>query len=216
MIRVLLADDDILVRHGVRLILDAEDDLSVVGEASSGREAVEAVRRLRPDVVLMDIEMPDMDGIEATRQVAQASGDTRVVVLTTFESDEYLFESLHAGASGFLLKRSPPDELLTGVRAVADGEALVTSAVTARLIDELARRRPTRRDDERVGRLTEREVEVLRLVGAGHNNAEIATMIHVSESTAKTHLKRVLMKTGLRDRVAAVVFAHQVGLVDNP
>lgn len=214
MIRVLLVDDDVLVRTGVRMILDAEDEIEVVGEASSGREAVEAVKRLRPSVVLMDIEMPDGDGISATREVASAAEETRVVILTTFESDEYLFESLRAGASGFLLKRSPPEQLLDAVRVVADGEALLASSVTLRVIDEFTSSGPlARADQDRLETLTEREVEVLRLVGRGHNNAEIAAMIHVSESTAKTHLRRILMKLGLRDRVAAVVFAHDIGLV---
>lgn len=216
MIGVGLVDDDVLVRAGVRLILEAEDDIEVVGEWSSGREAIEAVRRLHPAVVLMDIEMPDGDGIEATREIVTKSEETRVVMLTTFESDDYLFESLRAGASGFLLKRSPPDELLDAVRVVARGEALLASSVTVRLIDEFTRRSPTaRRSDDRLERLTDREIEVLGLVGLGHNNGEIAEMMHVSESTAKTHLKRILMKLGLRDRVAAVVFAHEVGVVDS-
>jgi DNA-binding NarL/FixJ family response regulator len=215
MIGVLLADDDQIVRTGVRLILDAEDDIEVVGEASSGRDAIEATRRLRPAVVLMDIEMPDVDGIEACRQITAASDDTRVVMLTTFQSDDYLFESLQAGASGFLLKRSAPAELLNAVRVVANGEALLASSITLRIIEEFTRRkRTTRVDDQRFEHLTEREIEVLGLVGRGLNNAEIADMVHISESTAKTHLKRILMKLGLRDRVAAVVFAHEVGIVD--
>lgn len=218
MISVVLVDDDVLVRTGVRMILDAEDDIEVVGEASSGREAIEAARRLRPSVVLMDIEMPDLNGIEATRQIARGSDDARVVVLTTFESDDYLFESLQAGAYGFLLKRSPPDELLDAVRVVARGDALLASSVTVRLIDEFTRRGRSRRGDgdDRLRLLTEREIEVLTLVGRGCNNREIAASMHVSESTAKTHLKRVLMKLGLRDRVAAVVFAHETGIVDEP
>jgi DNA-binding NarL/FixJ family response regulator len=212
-IDVVLVDDDEIVRTGVRMILDAEPDIHVVGEASSGREAIDLARRLRPDVVLMDIEMPDVNGIDACRSI---TGDgAHVVMLTTFHSDEYLFESLRSGASGFLLKRSPPDELLNAVRVVAAGEGLLASSVTVRLIDEFARRAPmSEHDRERVELLTDREVEVLELVGRGHNNREIAEMTNVSESTAKTHIKRILMKLGLRDRVAAVVFAHEAGLVE--
>jgi DNA-binding NarL/FixJ family response regulator len=215
MIDVLLVDDDVIVRTGIRMILEAESDIGVVGEAGSGREAIDLARRLRPDVVLMDIEMPDVDGIEACRSIIQSSDDTHVVMLTTFQSDEYLFDSLRAGASGFLLKRSPPDELLNGVRVVAEGQGLLASSVTVRLIEEFARRAPAPDVDRaRVQLLTEREVEVLGLVGCGCNNREIAELSHMSESTAKTHLKRILMKLGLRDRVAAVVFAHETGLVD--
>jgi DNA-binding NarL/FixJ family response regulator len=214
MIGVVLADDDVLVRAGLRMILDAEDDIEVIGEASCGREAVDAVRRLRPAVVLMDIEMPGMDGIEATREITRVC-DARVVMLTTFESDEYLFESLRAGASGFLLKRSAPTELLDGIRVVANGEALIASSLTLRLIDEFTRRsRTPRAANARLDLLTDREMEVLTLVGRGRNNGEIAEVMHISESTAKTHLKRILMKLGLRDRVAAVVFAHEAGIVD--
>ena len=217
MIDVVLVDDDVLIRAGVRMILEAEDDIRVVGEASTGREGVEMVRRLRPAVVLVDVEMPDLDGIAATREIVATSEEARVVVLTTFESDEYLFESLLAGASGFLLKRSPPEELLRGVRVVAAGEALLASSVTVRLVEELTRTtRASWSHDERLDRLTDREVEVLSLVGRGHNNREIARTMHISESTAKTHLKRILMKLGLRDRVAAVVFAHETGIVHAP
>lgn len=214
MISVLLVDDDVIVRTGVRMILEVESDIEVIGEASSGREAIDLADRLRPDVVLMDIEMPDVDGIEACRAIAASTG-VSVVMLTTFQSDQYLFDSLKAGASGFLLKRSPPDELLNAVRVVAAGEGLLASSVTVRLIDEFARRAPASANERtRLDLLTERELEVLGLVGRGYNNREIAGATHMSESTAKTHLKRILMKLGLRDRVAAVVFAHEAGLIE--
>jgi DNA-binding NarL/FixJ family response regulator len=214
-IGVLLVDDDQLIRAGIRLILEAEDDIEVVGEASTGREAIEQARRLRPTVVLMDVEMPDMDGIAATREITRMSERIQVVMLTTFQSDEYLFESLRAGASGFSLKRSAPEELLNTLRVVAGGEALLAPSVTVRLIDEFTRTSHLRSsEDGRLDLLTEREVEVLTLVGQGLNNGEIAETMHVSESTAKTHLKRILMKLGLRDRVAAVVFAHECGMLD--
>jgi len=216
-ISVLLVDDDVIVRTGVRMILEVESDIEVVGEAGSGREAVDLVARLRPDVVLMDIEMPDVGGIEACKAIAASNAGANVVMLTTFQTDQYLFDSLKAGASGFLLKRSPPDELLNAVRVVAAGEGLVASSVTVRLIDEFARRSPANGNDRgRLELLTEREVEVLGLVGRGYNNREIAETTHMSESTAKTHLKRILMKLGLRDRVAAVVFAHETGIVHAP
>jgi DNA-binding NarL/FixJ family response regulator len=215
MITVLLVDDDVLVRAGVRMILEAESDIDVIGEAGSGREAIDIATRRRPDVVLMDIEMQDVDGIEACRTITASDDGVNVVMLTTFQTDEYLFESLKSGASGFLLKRSPPDEMLNAVRVVAAGEGLLASSVTVRLIDEFARRAPAGATDRaRVDLLTDREVEVLRLVGRGYNNREIAEATHMSESTAKTHLKRILMKLGLRDRVAAVVFSHETGLVD--
>jgi DNA-binding NarL/FixJ family response regulator len=214
-ISVLLVDDDVIVRTGVRMILESETDIEVVGEAGSGREAVDLATRLRPDVVLMDIEMPDLDGIAACKAIAASDAGAEVVMLTTFQTDQYLFDSLKSGASGFLLKRSPPDELLNAVRVVAAGEGLLASSVTVRLIDEFARRAPANGDDRvRLDLLTEREVEVLGLVGRGYNNREIAETTHMSESTAKTHLKRILMKLGLRDRVAAVVFAHEAGLVE--
>jgi DNA-binding NarL/FixJ family response regulator len=214
-IGVLLVDDDQLIRAGIRLILEAEDDIEVVGEASTGREAIEQARRLRPTVVLMDVEMPEMDGIAATREITRMSERIQVVMLTTFQSDEYLFESLRAGASGFSLKRSAPEELLNTLRVVAGGEALLAPSVTVRLIDEFTRTSHLRSsEDGRLDLLTEREVEVLTLVGQGLNNGEIAETMHVSESTAKTHLKRILMKLGLRDRVAAVVFAHECGMLD--
>ena len=214
-IGVVLVDDDVLIRTGVRMILEAEDDIEVVGEASSGREGVEVVRRRCPDVVLMDVEMPDLDGIAATREIVALPGATRVVILTTFESDEYLFRSLRAGASGFLLKRSTPEDLLNAVRVVAGGDALLAPSVTVRLIDEFTRTsRVAAHPNPQLELLTDREIEVLGLVGRGHTNAEIAEVMHISESTAKTHLKRTLMKLGLRDRVAAVVLAHESGIVD--
>lgn len=215
MIRVLLADDDGLVRGGMSMIIESTDDISVVGEATSGTEAVEIATRLQPDIVLMDIQMPGMDGIEATRQIlAEPGGTTKVVVVTTFELDNYVFEAIRAGASGYLLKRSRPEELLDGIRIVASGEALLSPSITRRLVEEFADHPvvdPT--SSPGLERLTQRETEVLVCVARGLTNTEIADAMHISESTAKTHLKRVLMKLGLRDRVNAVVFAYEAGLV---
>jgi len=214
-IRVLLVDDDELVRTGLSRIIDSADDIEICGHASSGRDGIEAAVRLRPDVVLMDIQMPGMDGIEATRQLVARSGhDARVIVLTTFDDDRHVFEALRAGAGGYLLKRSRPVELLEGIRLVAAGDALLAPSITRRLIEEFADR-PVPDPDEldALDRLTERELEVLERVALGLNNTEIAEELHISESTAKTHLKRLMMKLDLRDRVAAVVFAYQTGLV---
>lgn len=197
------------------MIIDNTDDITVVGEASGGREAVSEVLRLRPDVVLMDIQMPDGDGIEATRRIVdETGGETRVIVVTTFELDRYVFESLRAGASGYLLKRTRPEELVDGIRLVADGEGLLSPSVTRRIIEEFADLPSTGSvDPERTEVLTDREREVLMCVARGLTNAEIGEEMHISESTAKTHLKRVLMKLGLRDRVGAAVFAYESGLV---
>ncbi len=215
MIRVLLADDDGLVRGGMSMIIESADDITVVGEATSGPEAVEMVGRLEPDVVLMDIQMPDGDGIEATRRILERRDcSTRVIVVTTFELDRYVFESLRAGASGYLLKRSRPSELIDGIRIVAAGEALLSPSVTRRLVEEFAGQPAVPEDaEDALEVLTNREREVLTCVARGMSNAEIAEEMYISESTAKTHLKRVLMKLGLRDRVSAVVFAYEAGVV---
>jgi DNA-binding NarL/FixJ family response regulator len=212
-VRVALADDQALVRRGFRMILDIEPDLEVVAEAADGREAVDAVHRHRPDVVLMDIQMPVLDGLEATRRIlGDPDNDTRVLILTTFERDDYVFEALRVGASGFLLKTAPPEDLVTGVRVVARGDALLSPSVTRRVVGEFARRaRPPSRAVD-LDRLTAREAEVLRLVSRGLTNAEIAGALFLSEATVKTHVSGVLAKLGLRDRVQAVVFAYENGL----
>jgi DNA-binding NarL/FixJ family response regulator len=215
-IRVLIADDQALVRAGFRMILDAEEDLDVIGEASDGSEAVEQARRLAPDVVLMDIRMPELDGIEATRRVVAAGGDTpsRVLMLTTFDLNEYVYEALRAGASGFLLKDVPPEELAAGIRVVARGDALLAPSITRRLIEEFVRSGPmTTSRPAALDELTARELEVLQLIARGLSNAEIAKELFVSETTVKTHVAHVLMKLGLRDRVQAVVLAYEAGVV---
>jgi DNA-binding NarL/FixJ family response regulator len=226
-IRILIADDDQLVRAGLRMMIETQSDLEVVGEADDGRQAVELARQLRPDVVLMDIRMPNLDGIEATRQIA-AFGDghhdasstdgPRVLILTTFELDEYVFEAVRAGASGFLLKRTPPEDLLDGLRLTAAGDALLAPSVTKKLMSEFARTTTGRTAsdaarDRRLERLTDREHEVLVLMARGCSNREIAEQLYVAESTVKTHVKRVLMKLELRDRVHAVVFAYESGIL---
>lgn len=215
-VTVLLADDQAMVRAGFRMILEAEDDIEVVGEASDGDQAVAAARQLRPDVVLMDVQMPRMDGLEATgRIVRDADIPSRVVILTTFERDDYVFEALQAGASGFLLKNAPPEELVHAVRVVAAGDALLSPSVTRRVIEEYSRRPPRRGDDDAdLGRLTEREVEVLRLLATGKSNSELAAHLYLGEGTIKTHVSNVLTKLGLRDRMQAVVFAYESGLVE--
>ncbi|MFD2092187.1 response regulator [Blastococcus deserti] len=211
-IRVLLADDQAVMRYGLRLILEGEPDLAIVGEAADGETAAAAVQRLRPDVVLMDIRMPRLDGIAAVRRIVASGAPTRALMLTTFDLDEYVFDALRAGASGFLLKDAPPEELVTAVRLVAAGEALLAPSVTRRVIEEFARRpAPARRGAHE--RLTARELEVLRLVARGLTNDEIATELFVSRTTVKTHVARLLAKLGLRDRVQAVVHAYEHGLV---
>jgi DNA-binding NarL/FixJ family response regulator len=210
-IRVLLVDDQTLVRTGFRLILGAEPDIEVVGDAADGHEAIELGKRLRPDVILMDIRMPRLDGLEATRRLAGALPATRVVILTTYDLDEYVFDALRAGASGFILKDSPADQLVEAVRVAAAGEALLAPSITRRLIEEFARRPP--RPDVPVTDLTPRELEVLKLVARALSNAEIAERLFVSEGTVKTHVARILMKLGCRDRVQAVVLAYETGLV---
>jgi DNA-binding NarL/FixJ family response regulator len=213
---VLIVDDQALVRAGFRMILEAEDDMEVVGEAADGRGAVTEARRLRPDVVLMDVRMPDVDGIEATRRLLAGDGSAvKIVMLTTFDMDEYVYDALRAGASGFLLKDVPPEQLLDGIRAVARGDALLAPSVTRRVIEEFVRRPPAsvRTLPPKLEELTARELEVLKLIARGLSNAEIATQLFVSETTVKTHVAHVLMKLDLRDRVQAVVAAYESGLV---
>jgi DNA-binding NarL/FixJ family response regulator len=210
-IRVLLVDDQTLVRTGFRLILGSEPDIDVVGDAADGQEGVELGRRLRPDVVLMDIRMPKVDGIEATRRLTSASPATKVVILTTYDLDEYVFDALRAGASGFILKDAPADQLVNAVRVAAGGDALLAPSVTRRLVEEFARRKP--RADVPLADLTARELEVLKLMAKALSNAEVAERLVVSEGTVKTHVARVLDKLGCRDRVQAVVAAYESGLV---
>jgi DNA-binding NarL/FixJ family response regulator len=209
-IKVLIADDQALVRTGFRKILESEPNLEVVGEAGDGGEAVEAALLLRPAVVLMDIRMPRLDGLEATRRLA---GKTRVLVLTTFDLNEYVYEALRAGASGFLLKDAPADQLVTAIRVVAAGEALLAPSITRRLIEEFARRPPSNARPAELEALSPRELEVLRLVARGLSNAEIDRALYVGDATVKTHVSRILQKLNLRDRVQAVVLAYESGLL---
>jgi DNA-binding NarL/FixJ family response regulator len=209
-IKVLIADDQALVRTGFRKILESEPDLEVVAEAGDGGEAVEAALLLRPDVVLMDIRMRRLDGLEATRRLA---GKTRVLVLTTFDLNEYVYEALRAGASGFLLKDAPADQLVTAIRVVAAGEALLAPSITRRLIEEFARRPPSNARPAELEALSPRELDVLRLVARGLSNAEIASELYVGDATVKTHVSRILQKLDLRDRVQAVVLAYESGLL---
>jgi len=214
-VRVLIADDQQLVRTGFRMILDAEPDIDVVGEATNGREAVAMARELGPDVVLMDIRMPELDGIEATRRVVQHDSDasTRVLMLTTFDLDEYVYDALRAGASGFLLKDAPATQLAAGVRMVAAGDALLAPSITRRLIEEFAATPPAAPPPPGLDELTPRELEVFRLVAQGKSNAEIAADLVISETTVKTHVARMMMKLGVHDRVQAVVLAYELGVV---
>ncbi|HEV7654525.1 MAG TPA: response regulator transcription factor [Mycobacteriales bacterium] len=216
MIRVVVADDQALVRGGFRVLVDSATDLRVVGEASDGAQAVEVAAREHPDVILMDIRMPVMDGLEATRRILAADPEqaVRVLMLTTFDLDEYVFAALKAGASGFMLKDTPPAALLSGIRTVAGGDALLSPSVTRHLIEEYVRRPPrSAAPPPQLDGLTEREVEVLGLVAKGWSNAEIADRLHVTPATAKTHLSRLLMKLGARDRAQLIVLAYETGLV---
>jgi DNA-binding NarL/FixJ family response regulator len=209
----LIADDQALIRGGFRMILDAQDDIEVVGEAIDGRDAVELFRRVAPEVVVMDVRMPSMDGIEATRRLTAADPPARVLILTMFDLDEYVFEALRAGASGFLLKDRPPEELVEAVRVVASGEALLSPSVTRRLIEEFAKRKSAPTPARELDELTDREREVLVLMGQGLSNTEITERLFVAETTVKTHVGHVLQKLRLRDRVQAVVLAYESGLV---
>jgi DNA-binding NarL/FixJ family response regulator len=218
MTRILIADDEALVRGGMRMILEAQPDLEVVGEADDGRAAVQQARELAPDLVLMDIRMPQLDGLEATRRLlAGAAPHPRVVMLTTFDLDEYVYEAIRAGASGFLLKSAPPRELVHGVRAVMQGDALLAPAITRRLLDRFIER-PLRsaRTPAELSDLSARELDVLRLIADGHSNAEIAAALFLSEATVKTHVNHILTKLRLRDRVQAVALAYRCGLMDQP
>jgi DNA-binding NarL/FixJ family response regulator len=213
-IGVLLADDQSMVRTGFRMILESDPDISVVGESANGEQALDSTRRLRPDVVLMDIQMPGMDGLEATRRItADPELHSRVVILTTFERDEYVFEALQAGASGFLIKNAPPEELVHAVRVVANGDALLAPSVTRRIIEQFAHARSNPELGARLESLTHRELEVLKLLAGGKSNAELAAELFVTEGTVKTHVSSLLSKLGLRDRVQAVVLAYESGLV---
>jgi DNA-binding NarL/FixJ family response regulator len=211
MIRVAIADDQAMVRAGFRMIVESQTDMRIAGEAGDGQEAIDLVNRERPDVILMDVRMPRLDGIAATRQVADI---TRVVILTTYELDEYVFDALAAGASAFLLKAAPPEDLIKAIRVVASGDALLAPSVTRRLIQEFAKRpEPQARKAKQLESLTDRERDVLREVARGLSNAEIAARLHVAETTVKTHVAHVLDKLDLRDRVQAVILAYEAGLV---
>lgn len=214
-VRVVVADDQALVRMGLRVLLEAEDDVELVGEAADGVEALRVVRQMRPDVVLMDVRMPVMDGLEALRRIGaeEALSGTRVVVLTTFELDEYVFEALRAGAAGFLIKDSDPAQMLAAVRVAARGEALLSPSVTRRVVSAFTSRRPAEGEVPRLASLTEREREVVGLVGEGLSNEEIAGRLVVSPATARTHVSRSMVKLGARDRAQLVVFAFRAGLV---
>ena len=212
-IRVLIVDDDDLMRAGLRGVLSSDESIEVVGEAVDGRDALYRTRLLQPNVVLMDVRMPDLDGISATRELLEAFPDVRVVILTTFEQDDYIFGALRAGASGFLLKRTTPEELVAAVHTIAAGDSLLSPSVTSRVIARTARQpEPEASSDARLEELTAREREVLELVARGLSNAEIAASLVIEESTVKTHVKRILAKLDARDRVQAVIFAYETGL----
>lgn len=221
MTTVLIADDQPLQRLGFRMLLESQDDMTVVGEAPGGSEAVRLTAELHPDVVLMDVRMPGLDGIEATRRIVSAGDRTRVLILTTFDLDEYAYAGLRAGASGFLVKDALPEELLSGVRAVASGDAVVAPSLTRRLLDTYARHLPKPEEpiapapmDPRLSPLTDREREILTVIGKGWTNTEIAARLHLAESTVKTHVGRILAKTGSRDRIQAVILAYDTKLVE--
>ncbi len=212
-VRVLLVDDDDLMRAGLRAMLSSDESVAVVGEASDGRGALDHVRALRPDVVLMDVRMPDLDGISATREVLAVSPEVKVVILTTFEQDDYIFGALSAGASGFLLKRTKPEELIAAIHTIAAGDSLLSPSVTRRVIERMAAQPVADHPaGERLAELTPREREVLELIARGLSNTEIAAAFVIGQSTVKTHVKRILMKLHLRDRVQAVIFAYESGL----
>ncbi|MFE1016580.1 response regulator [Streptomyces sp. NPDC058794] len=218
MTTVLIADDQPLQRFGFRMLLESQDDMTVVGEAANGSEAARSAAELHPDVVLMDVRMPGLDGIEATRRIIASGGRSRILILTTFDLDEYAYAGLRAGASGFLVKDAQPEELLSGIRAVATGDAVVAPSLTRRLLDAYVHHLPAPEDtqdspDARLAALTERESEILRALGLGWTNTEIAERLHLAESTVKTHVGRVLAKTGSRDRVQAVILAYDTKLV---
>ncbi|MER7951078.1 response regulator transcription factor [Streptomyces sp. NPDC096079] len=222
MTTVLIADDQPMQRFGFRMLLESQDDMTVVGEASNGSEAIRLVDRHHPDVVLMDIRMPGLDGIEATRRVIATGARTRILIVTTFDLDEYAYDGLRAGASGFLVKDAEPEELLAGIRAVAAGDAVVAPTLTRRLLDAYVHHlprspsttpAPTPAEDPRLASLTDREREILTVIGMGWSNTEIAERLHLAESTVKTHVGRVLAKTGTRDRVQAVILAYDTHLV---
>jgi DNA-binding NarL/FixJ family response regulator len=212
---LLLADDQELMRMGFRMVIDSQSDLAILGEATNGLEAVEATQTLKPDVVLMDVRMPQMDGVQATRLIVESESSTRIIILTTFDLDEYVFAALRAGASGFLLKDTPPNDLLSAIRAVASGNAVVAPSVTRRLLSRYAHHlpKPDRKEDERLDLLTSREREVLLMVARSLSNAEIAEQLVLSEATVKSHVGRILAKLDLRDRVQIVVFAYETGLI---
>jgi DNA-binding NarL/FixJ family response regulator len=213
-IRVLVADDQSMVRAGFRMLLSREQDIEVVAEASDGREAIDKAARFRPTVILMDIRMPELDGLEATRRILAADDAARILILTTFDLDEYVYEALRVGASGFVLKDDPPEQLLAAIRVVAGGEALLSPAITKRVIEKftrIPRPAPPRQVDE----LTERELDVFRLITRGLSNAEIGQQLHISDTTVKTHITHILQKLDLRDRVQAVVLAYETGLFDS-
>jgi DNA-binding NarL/FixJ family response regulator len=212
-IRVLVADDQSMVRAGFRMLLSGEEDIEVVAEASNGLEAVEKAARFHPTVVLMDIRMPELDGLEATRRILAADGEARILILTTFDLDEYVYEALRSGASGFVLKDEPPEQLLAAIRTVAAGDALLSPSVTKRVIKQFARTpRPAPRKE--FDELTTREQEVFRLIAEGLSNVEIGQQLFISDTTVKTHITHILQKLGLRDRVQAVVLAYQTGLFE--
>jgi DNA-binding NarL/FixJ family response regulator len=213
-LRVVIVDDDDLMRAGLRAVLSSDDGVQVVGDAADGREAVECTRRLRPDVVLMDVRMPTMDGITATREIVAAAPQSRILILTTFEDDDYVFGALSAGASGFLLKRTRPEQLIAAIGTIAAGESLLSPSVTRTVIQRMAQQPlPDPKAGRRLRDLTPRERDVLELVARGLSNGEIATTLVVEESTVKTHMKRILAKLGLRDRVQAVILGYETGLV---
>ncbi|MFF1687069.1 MULTISPECIES: response regulator [unclassified Streptomyces] len=218
MTSVLIVDDQPMQRFGFRMLLESQDDLTVAGEAGDGAEAVRLTARLQPDVVLMDIRMPGLDGIEATRRIVASGGLNRVLILTTFDLDEYAYDGLRAGASGFLVKDALPEDLLSGIRAVATGDAVVAPSLTRRLLDAYVQHLPAtstpQRPDPRIASLTDREREILTVIAQGWTNTEIAQRLHLAESTVKTHVSRVLAKTGARDRVQAVILAYDAKLVE--